>query len=519
MRRWLLVSVVLATACARVEPVVVAPATNVQPRLAVADALLRTGCFECLEDALQAYEAVRARPNLPAASGDAATIGSIRAALLLELRERELGTTDDGYLQRARTLLMARDDLRQMFQTSIDDIEMTSWRVARNDTGPADAAVRRRFQELVKNPQPAADDRRARADADALSAYGWIAFACTVGDRAGRQRAALLAPLERWRDAPIVSYRIATCASAERAPLTDLLDHEPRFHEINFWLGAASIAALRLDAAESQLTNAYEWRAKWPALTALLANVYVTAEELETALTFYERTLAFAPDHADALIGRVRTLSLLGRYTESFSAIDEILKQPTRAFPGEVYYWRAWNNVQAGRLDEAWSDIEQAARLWVNSEVAKLSGVIAYRRRELAVSLARFEEARRINAGDCETQQYLGTIHAEQSEWAPTAAEYSSAAACLEGARVALRKEIDRIQSSTIAADRRARQIATREAQLDSAGRMLSTAWFNIAAASFNLGRAEDARRFAEKLTSDDRFGDRARALLRRLRP
>src|SRR5258706_2739399 len=248
---------------------------------------------------------------------------------------------------------MARDDLRPMFQTSIDDIEMTSWRVARNDTGPADADVRRRFQELVKNPQPAADDRRARADDDGLSGYGWIGCAGRVGDRAGRQGAALLAPLERWRDAPIVSYRMARCASAERAPLTDLLDHEPGFQEINFWLGAASIAALRLDTAESELTNAYEWRAKWPALTALLANVYVTAEELETALTFYERTLAFAPDHADALIRRVRSLSPLGRYTESFSAIDEILKHPTRAFPGEVYYWRPWDKVLFRLLDEA----------------------------------------------------------------------------------------------------------------------------------------------------------------------
>ena len=519
MRGWVLVSLMLATACVRAKPAVVAPVVNVQPRLDAADALVRVGCLDCLTDALHAYDTIRAVPNLPPAAADAAHLGSVRAALLLDLRERELGTTDDGYLRRARELLAQRDDLRQPFQSVIDDIEMTSWRVAPNDLGPADPDLRRRYQELLKSPQAATEERRARADADALSAYDWVAFDCTLGDRAGRERAALLAPLERWRDAPLVGYRIATCTAAQRAPLTELLDREPRFREINYWLGAASIAALQLDAAETYLTKAYDWHAEWPAVTAMLANVYVSAEELELALKFYERTLELAPGHADATIGRVRSLSLLGRYGAAFSAIEEILNQPTRAFPGEVYYWRAWNNVQVGRLDEAWADVEQAARLWVNSEVAKLAGVIAYRRRELPVALKRFEEARRINSGDCETQQYIGTIHAEQSEWAPTAAEYTSSADCLEGARAELRKEIDRIQASTTAPDRKARQIASREGQIESAGRMLSTAWFNIAAASFNLGRAEDARRFAEKLTTDERLGDRARELLSRLKP
>ena len=519
MRRWLLVPVLIATACASPRPAVVAPVVNVQPRLDAADALVRVGCFDCLIEAHQAYDTIHAVPNLPPAAADAALVGSVRAALLIDLRERELGTTNDGYLGRARELLAQHDDLRQRFQPVIDDIEMTAWRIARNDVGPADPDLRRRFLELLKNPQPATEERRARADADALSAYDWVAFNCTLGDRASRERTALLAPLERWRDAPLVGYRIATCTASEGAPLSDLLDREPRFREINYWLGAAAIGARQLDAAESYVTKAYEWRAEWPAVTAMLANIHVTAEEFEPALKFYERTLELERGHADATIGRVRSLSWLGRYTEAFAAIDELLNQPTRAFPGEAYYWRAWNNVQVGRLDEAWADVEQAARLWVNSEVAKLAGIIAYRRRELPAALKRFEEARRIDDGDCETQQYIGTIHAEQSEWAPTATEYTSSAGCLEGARAELRKEIDRIQASTTTADRKARQIARREGQIESAGRMLSTAWFNIAAASFNLGRAGDARRFAEKLTSDERFGDRARELLSRLKP
>src|SRR6266566_3089102 len=84
------ISVMALSACA---PKVVSlpPAPNLQPRLETADALLRLGCFDCLTDALREYDAARTAPRAPAAIVDAATAGAVRAALLLDLRERELG--------------------------------------------------------------------------------------------------------------------------------------------------------------------------------------------------------------------------------------------------------------------------------------------------------------------------------------------------------------------------------------------------------------------------------------------
>ena len=64
---------------------------------------------------------------------------------------------------------------------------------------------------------------------------------------------------------------------------------------------------------------------------------------------------------------------------------------------------------------------------------------------------------------------------------------------------------------------RKARQIARREQQIASAVHMRATCWFNAAVADFNLSKAEDARRFAEKVEGDEQFGVRARDLLARL--
>src|SRR5688500_5853469 len=101
--------------CARPRTPAVQLAPDVSGRLTQAAALLRIGCFDCLEEALVEYETIRTVPNLRSADVDAATDGAIRAALLLEMRQRELGMPDDGYLQRARDLIGARADRAAAF--------------------------------------------------------------------------------------------------------------------------------------------------------------------------------------------------------------------------------------------------------------------------------------------------------------------------------------------------------------------------------------------------------------------
>src|SRR4051812_45702344 len=67
-------------------------------RLAAAERLLRAGCFDCLASAYQEFTALQSITPVAAA----AAVGAARAAVLMAVRERDLGTEDSGYLARAR---------------------------------------------------------------------------------------------------------------------------------------------------------------------------------------------------------------------------------------------------------------------------------------------------------------------------------------------------------------------------------------------------------------------------------
>ena len=166
-----------------------------------------------------------------------------------------------------------------------------------------------------------------------------------------------------------------------------------------------------------------------------------------------------SPDHPEALIGRIKALSLLGRAKEAFAAIDAVLATEGRVFPGEVFYWRAWNFTQIQDLDMAWTAIEQANRLWVNSEVSKLGGIIAYRRLQRPAAIERFTAAQKLAPDDCENSYYLGIVYAEQRDWPATKNVFDGAASCLDAARAGLRKEIATIEASNWDPARKVRQM------------------------------------------------------------
>jgi tetratricopeptide (TPR) repeat protein len=141
--------------------------------------------------------------------------------------------------------------------------------------------------------------------------------------------------------------------------------------------------------------KAYRWHQAWPTLTLAIANVGMTAEEFERAATMYEATLTHEPKAVDALLGKVRALTFLGRNEEAIATVDVLLAE--RWYVGDGRYWRAVNETQLERFDDAWADIELAAKLLVNADVPKLAGIIAYRRHELEVSRAKFDESLKRN--------------------------------------------------------------------------------------------------------------------------
>ncbi len=242
----------------------------------------------------------------------------------------------------------------------------------------------------------------------------------------------------------------------------------------------------------------------------------MTVEEFERAALFYDRTLALEPHAVDALLGKARALTYLGRSVEAIATLDQLLAE--RWFVGDARYWRALNESELERNDEAWTDIELAAKLLVNAEVPKLAGLIAYRRHELEVS--RGEVRRVAHAQPARLRDRL--LPRRRAGRAARLAPHRRGAA--RGVRLpaggrarATRRRSRTSARRTIRRSGRRRKIARREQYIAKGRRYLATSWFDIAVAYYNLSQPAEARQYAEKVVDDEQFGDRAKEILSRL--
>lgn len=512
-----LVVLVTASACSRttLKPALaVAPAPTPADRLVAADRLVRAGCLDCLIEAYGEYDLLRAIPS----AADVGTAGAVRSAALIALRQRELGMTDEGYGQRARLLAGAAGQPAWL-RTLLDIIDVLPvGGITRTPTSDLDLD---RSRTLRVNYEAWRATLRDLAPIDELGAYVWLAFSCGVSETRNVPLADLFEPTDTFRDAPLIEFREAICRGVEPEPLRTLLARDPRFLETKYYLGRYDVGLLvtgqdKLDEADALYADAYAWHPDWPALTQSIANIAMTVEEFDRAVAFYDRTLELEPHAVDAMLGKARALTYLGRNVDALAALDLLLTE--RWFVGDARYWRALNETELDRNDEAWTDVEAAAKLLINADVPKLAGLIAYRRRELDVSRAKFEESRERNPRDCETGYYLGVVLAEQRAWSRTAAVLMEAGECLEAAERAYLDDIAAIRASHDPPARQASKIARREQYVAKGRRQMATAWYDIAVAYYNLSQPADARRFAEKVASDEQFGARAREILARLK-
>ena len=109
--------------------------------------------------------------------------------------------------------------------------------------------------------------------------------------------------------------------------------------------------------------------------------------------------------------------------------------------------------------DGAWADVELAGKLLINADVPKLAGLIAYRRKQIDVARAKFQESRERNPADCETGFYLGVVLAEQAVWDRTAEVLVATGQCLESWEHDYTSEIERLRASNDPPRRVERQI------------------------------------------------------------
>jgi tetratricopeptide (TPR) repeat protein len=509
MRQLVWVAVLLVGGCAPKTPTI-SPSQRALQNVAEADALVRAGCFDCLVGALARYEEARSAP----ATGDIATAGAVRAAMLLAMRERELGFVDSGYMARAKELAAASGTVPTSTALFLEvaatiPFQGGGQRVSSDAELSVSAAAYRNRADWTSA-------LLARVNDDLFDTYLYLAFSCAYNVPTRENVDVWLGQTERFRDAPLVRFKIATCGSYDSGGLESLSAADPRFVEIDYFTGLRAILAGKLDDALPPLQRAYAWHEQWPAIAHSIATVYFTAEEFDEALVFYDRTLALAAGHPDALLGKAKALTYLGRSADAVAAVDQLLALE-RWYVGDARYWRAVNEVQQSRYQEAWTDVELAAALLVNAQVPKLAGVIAFRMQQLDTALAKFEEARPRNPADCETIFYSGVVRGELQQWTEVTAALPAAADCLEASNRQLASEIAAQRVSGDPPAKTARQIAKREQTIAQQERMLAQSWFNTAVAYYNLRQKAEARQFAEKVAADSQFGERAREILKRL--
>ncbi|MEQ1727408.1 MAG: hypothetical protein ABL982_03430 [Vicinamibacterales bacterium] len=516
----------LAAGCSRVPAPVVQPSPGVtstpvperRDRLFTADEMLRRGCYDCLRDALAGYEALQTDPEV----GTRAREAAVRTALLLAVRETELGLHSGGYIARARRLLGPVEQASPELPGLVEIAEvMANGPVGFTRTAGTDSQIAAMLT-MARSQEQWASVLRNLMPQDLTASYLWLSLACgpyasTFPDRDKRD-----ALLQNIAVIPLFAFKFATaCGLTTSEPLEAMLAIEPRFGELNYHLGLFALGGETgmppdLDAADARFRDAYAWRQDWPTLTLAIANVAMSAEDFPRAFEFYDFTLGLSKDDPDALTGTIRALTYSNRHTEAIAQADRLIG--TGRNVGDAHYWRAMNFARLKEDTRAWTAIEDAALSLANADVPKLAGIIAINRRDWATARQRLELAAVRRRNDCETAYYLQAVLAEQRDWEATARVASDAGACFDTDESVIQQELAVVRASLMAADRRTRLVARREAQLVSNARMRATAWYNAAAANFNLSRAVEARRFAEKVADDAFYGDRARSLLERLK-
>jgi tetratricopeptide (TPR) repeat protein len=335
-------------------------------------------------------------------------------------------------------------------------------------------------------------------------------------------------------DTQLIIYKEASgCPIPDTTTMQALLNGDARLKEAHYFLGNAALsprpragvplAEPNYELADDHFRQAYEWRPNWPGLTLPMGSLAMSVEDFPRALEFYEKTLSMVPGLPDGLLGRVRALTYLGRHEEAIQATEPLLELPRSQ--GDARYWRALNETQLDRTEEAWADIERAGQLLVNVDVPKLAGIIAIRRKQFEVARMKLQEARqrqtdwRIIPPDCDIGFYLQTVLSEQEEWQTAAREAVEAAGCFEAEGSRLLREIDRLAASDLPEERKTRQLARREQQLRNTMRRNANARFNAAVAYFNLQRRDEALHLANTLVEDEQFGERARVIVARIQP
>lgn len=443
MRRLILILAVMGflAGCAgrKPRPVVAAP-----PLVDVV-AILERGCYACF---VEAYEtAVRQRqPRL-----------ALEAALLAALRSKELGMPPEAWMDRARVAAVAEPASAEL----IEMVAVVAPDVFSGDREFTAANPQERFRARTLLPRWRLR-LAAGSESPVVRRYLEKALVCDIGGPAERE--ALLKGLGAGLP-PLLEFAASVCGFADGQRLRQLVDGG--FVDGEYALGQV---VLQVDKDNEQALRRFRAaQAAFPSslsIPAQIGNIHLEWEEWQAATDVFDGVLAAKPRHPDALIGRAQAVSRLGRYQDGIDTATKLIDGGSW-FLGQAHYWRAWNYNALKNNTAAHAEITRTKSLLVNAGVFLLSGLIEWGLEDRASAEREFQEAIRMDFGQCEAAFYLGGVRAELRNAEPAIAALRQAIQCYDLSTVTRRRLIESVAAGPGSETAKARSIGSHQRAID----------------------------------------------------
>jgi tetratricopeptide (TPR) repeat protein len=443
-------SVFLLAGCgARTPAVVMAP----MPPDAAEQANI--GCYECLQNALEAYESVP-----PTSRSSAFRAAMEETALLLAFRQRELGILEPDYLKVARDV----DGTLPAPLSRAPYIKLAfaaPWNTRGMATEKAEAQV---HGEWDGNDLTALN--ADTAGSDTLKQYALITVRCTLGfDTASPEAPAT----------PIVKFRASICQPYDQQALESLLSEHPRFVEAHYFLGRGWLAKQKLRSAAREIGLAVE---QWPEFLAArleLGNILLASEDFTGADTAFAAVITREPLHRDALLGRARALAGLERYRESTGAADALIAAGTW-YLLEAWEQKASNFYALGEFDPATDAAKTGLTYGETWNLKRLLGFSHYGARRFANAQTWLQLVADGVPNDCEARYFLGGAKSELGDNRAALDDVLVAIACFDAAARDAQAGIDQPPAADEDPGQHARRVQRLTKDRDHATKMGSQA-------------------------------------------
>lgn len=486
-----------------------------EAKIKEADSLFHKGSYSCLKEALHAYKDLFPVKRF----GKEAKEKFIKTALLLTLREKELGVLEYKSLEEASKLIQAASFLSEyLLDLEVVDSIPRKTKGFVTDFLMDPSRIDETYNRLKKNVPVWAGRLKEKSLTDEFSAYLYISLLHNFGYYLGEEKTDFSRFSRVFSESPSIQYILSIYPKENEESLNGIVSKEPLFYEVHYSLGEIALRKGEIVTAEKNFLAVYEHIPESSSTVISLASILFVFEDFERSLQLYDEALRLAPAYRDALLGKALCLSYSSRNQEAIEVCQKLIAMGSFLM-GESHYWLAWNQNELERLDEARQSIENAKKYLIgDNDVLTLAGIIAFKRENLEEAERNFTEALNLNPANCEAHFYMGSIHARKNDWKNSGLSYGRAAHCYQSAEKALEERIKEIEESSFSEERKAKLVAKKKAQLRKTALTKATSFYNGAASYFNAGMKDEALYFARQAAVHSSLKEKAEELLNKIK-